>query len=184
MLLLMTVDDHIDSYLQAIAENDNSAFEKLYKETYSAVYGFALSILKHHHDAEDAAQNTFVALHSAAASYKSKGKPMAYIFTVTRNICLMKLREAKKSAAAPIEEYTDLVFDEDHSLRSEDKIVLQTVLSVLSDDDLQIVMLHALAGMKFREIANLLDLTTSTVLSKYHRAMAKLRKHLIEEEHQ
>lgn len=191
MFLLMIVDTEnnisadagLDSYLRAIADGDIVAFENLYKETYSAVYGFALSILKHHHDAEDAAQNTFVAIHSAAASYTSKGKPMAYIFTVTRNICLMKLREAKKTAAAPVENYDALAFEEDHALTSEDKFVLHTVLSMLSDDDLQIVMLHTLAGMKFREIAVLLDLPTSTVISKHRRAMTKLRKYLTEEEH-
>ena len=192
MFLFMTIDteniesrdERLDSYLSAVANGDNDAFAKLYEETYSAVFGFALSILKHHHDAEDAAQNTFVVLHPSAAAYEAKGKPMAYIFTVTRNICLMKLREAKKTAATSVEDYEHLAFEDDHSLSTEDKLVLQTVLSVLSDDDLQIVMLHALAGMKFREIAHLLDLTISTVLSKYHRSMTKLRKHLIEEGNQ
>lgn len=189
MFLLMTIDteniesrdERLDSYLKAIAEGDNGAFAKLYEETHSAVFGFALSILKHQHDAEDAAQNTFVVLYTSATAYEAKGKPMAYIFTVTRNICLMKLREAKKTAAAPVEDYAELAFEDDHSLSTEDKVVLQTVLSVLSDDDLQIVMLHALAGMKFREIAHLLDFSISTVLSKYHRSMAKLKKHLTEE---
>ena len=96
----------------------------------------------------------------------------------------MKLREAKKTAVSPIEEHVNLTFSDDHSLSTDDKLLLQTVLSVLSDDDLQIVMLHAVAGMKFREIAALLDLTTSTVLSKYHRSLDKKKKHLSKEETQ
>lgn len=190
MFLLMTIDAEniesrnvrLDSYLEAIANSDNTAFAKLYEETYSAVFGFALSILKNHHDAEDAAQNTFVVLHTSAASYTAKGKPMAYIFTITRNICLMKLRDAKRSDTSPFDDYADLTFEDDHSLSADDRLVLHTVLSVLSDDDLQIVMLHAVAGLKFREIASLLDLTISTVLSKYHRSLSKLKKHLSEEE--
>lgn len=177
-----TRDERLDSYLTAMANGDTAAFASLYEEAYSAVYGFSLSVLKNHHDAEDAAQNTFVVLHTSAASYTAQGKPMAYIFTIARNICRMKLRETKKTAVSPIEDNANLTFSDDHSLSTDDRLLLQTVLSVLSDDDLQIVMLHAVAGMKFREIAALLDLTTSTVLSKYHRSLTKLKKHLSKED--
>ena len=45
----------------------------------------------------------------------------------------------------------------------------------LSDEERQIAVLHAVSGMKFREIAELLGLPLSTVLSKYHRSMKRLR---------
>ena len=43
-------------------------------------------------------------------------------------------------------------------------------------------MLHAVTGLKHREIAELLELPLSTVLSKYSRALLKLRKILANEE--
>lgn len=52
----------------------------------------------------------------------------------------------------------------------------------LADEERQILMLHAVTGMKHREIAELLQLSLSTVLSKYHRALKKLRKCLGGEE--
>ena len=58
----------------------------------------------------------------------------------------------------------------------EDRLMLRMVLQVLSEEELQIVMLHAVAGCKHREIAQLLELPLPTVLSKYHRALKKLRK--------
>ena len=48
-------------------------------------------------------------------------------------------------------------------------------MRILSDDEQQIVMLHAVSGMKHRETAQLLDMPTATVLSKYSRAIKKLR---------
>lgn len=48
----------------------------------------------------------------------------------------------------------------------------------LTDQERQIVMLHAVAGFKHREIAELLELPLSTVLSKYRRALKKLRHSL------
>ena len=45
-----------------------------------------------------------------------------------------------------------------------------------TDEERQIVSLHALGGLKHREIADMLELALPTVLSKYHRAMKKLGK--------
>ena len=59
-----------------------------------------------------------------------------------------------------------------------DKIVLQQCMSRLKDDERQILVLHAVAGFKHREIAELLDLALPTVLSKYHRALHKLRNYI------
>ena len=51
----------------------------------------------------------------------------------------------------------------------------------LSDEERQIVMLHAVAGFRHRETAALLTLPLPTVLSKYQRALKKLRTILKEE---
>ena len=46
---------------------------------------------------------------------------------------------------------------------------------MLSDQERQIVMLHAMTGWKHREIAELLHLPLPTVLSKYNRVLKKIR---------
>ena len=51
----------------------------------------------------------------------------------------------------------------------------QDALAILGDQERKIVMLHAISGLKHREIAELLELPLATVLSKYHRALKKLR---------
>jgi hypothetical protein len=57
-------------------------------------------------------------------------------------------------------------------------MMLEAVLSALSDEERQIVTLHALTGLRHREIAALLELPLPTVLSKYHRAIRKMRADL------
>ena len=51
-------------------------------------------------------------------------------------------------------------------------------MRVLGDEERQVVMLHAVAGFKHREIAQMLDMALPTVLSKYNRALKKLRTRL------
>ena len=58
----------------------------------------------------------------------------------------------------------------------EDKIILKECLGSLTDEERNIVVLYAVSGFRHREIAALLNLPLATVLSKYHRAMKKLRK--------
>ena len=57
-------------------------------------------------------------------------------------------------------------------------LVLDAALTALADDERQIVLLHAVTGWKHREIAGLLELPLSTVLSKYRRALLKLKTKL------
>ena len=51
----------------------------------------------------------------------------------------------------------------------------RTILEELTEEEKKIIILSSVEGLKYREIAHLLDLNLSTVLSKYHRAMKKIR---------
>ena len=55
---------------------------------------------------------------------------------------------------------------------------MQQALASLGEEERRIVLLHAVTGMKHREIAALLELPLPTVLSKYHRALKKMRAYL------
>ena len=84
-----------DSLILRVAQGDTQAFSELYLRVHKAVYGFALSIVKNQHDAEDVMQDTFLKVDAAAGSYQSKGKPMAWVLTIARNLALEKLRERR-----------------------------------------------------------------------------------------
>lgn len=158
-----------------MAAGDGAAFKELYEETASAVYGFALSILKNKHDAEDVMHDAFIKVYTAAVTYKPMGKPLAWILTIVRNLCYTKMRAG--SVCEDISEYEDLTSsgEQDSVL---DKMILQEALSKLEFEERQIVVLHSLTGLKHREIAEILELPTGTVLSKYNRSIKKLKKQL------
>ena len=73
-----------------------------------------------------------------------------------------------------IEEAIGQIVSNDYTF--EDRMMLEAVLSALSDEERQIVTLHALTGLRHREIAALLGLPLPTVLSKYSRALKKLQR--------
>ncbi len=171
--------DHkeLDRLLTAVAGGDMTAFEQLYHLASSSVYAFALSILKNSYDAQDVLHDCFVAIYGAAGNYRSSGKPMAWILTIARNLCFKLLKEHDRVTQLSLEDWRDHL-DICTEMTADDKVVLVQCMERLSDDERQIVVLHAVAGFKHREIAQMMDLALSTVLSKYHRAIRKLREYL------
>ena len=167
----------LDRLLTAVASGDMEALAQLYHLTNGPVYAFALSILKNSHDAQDVLHDCFVAIHGAASGYRSSGKPMAWIITITRNLCFKLLKEKQKSTSLSLEDWKDHM-DLRTQMTADDKVVLEQCMERLSDQERQIVVLHAVAGFKHREISEMMDLALPTVLSKYHRAIKKLREYL------
>ena len=173
-------DKELDALLMRIGDGDKEALSALYHQTKSAVYGFALSILRNRPDAEDVMQDAYVKIYASAEGYHSQGKPMAWILTIVRNLSLMLLREGKKTEALS-DNSQSLVEAHDFIAERNDRLVLEGALTVLPDDERQIVILHSVVGYKHREIADFMSLPLSTVLSKYKRALSKLKKHLKED---
>ena len=167
---------HIDEkLLQRIGEGDDTALEQLYAEASGAVYAYAYSILHDRDDAEDAVQDTFLKIRSAAHLYRPQGKPMAWILTITRNICMMQFRGQSKITVLDPE---NPIPDQDRIQNAEDREILKAAFSILAEDEARIILLHVVAGLKHRETAELLQMHLSTVLSKYNRGLHKLRQQL------
>ena len=162
--------DELDWCIERVAMCDRDAFAVLYRSTSGAVFAYALSVLKNRQDAEDVLHDCYVNIYQTAQAYRSEGKPMAWIMTVTRNLCLHKLRERSRRAEQP-----DCDWEEEH-------LLLRACMEQLGGEERRIFLLHAVAGFKHREIAEFMELPLATVLSKYSRAVKKMRKYLEEAE--
>lgn len=163
-----------DALILQIASGDKDALHALYNSISGNVYGFALSILKNQHDADDVLQETFLKVYSGAGSYKPCGKPLAWVFTIAKNLAYTRLRDCSR-----VSEFDDdghHGFDLSSIENAERRMLIDTLFRVLSDDEKQIVIMHAVNGIKHREIAQVTGLSLGTVLSKYNRALKKLRE--------
>ena len=165
----------LDKYLDRIKNGEEDALKELYELIKNNIYSFALSILKSHEDALDTLQETFISVYHNIDKYKSKSKPLAWIYTITKNIAYSKIRSNKK-----IVNIEEIEFVTHHNY--DDKLLIETILKTLSEEERKIVILHVVNGFKFHEIARILDLKLSTTLSKYNRAMKKLKLLLKEDE--
>ena len=172
----------LETLTARIAQGDRTALGELYHRAKGAVYALALSYMKSHSDAEDITQNVFLRAWEQAAQFSGQGKALNWLLAITRNLCRMELRRKQQQRQLPLgEEHLELPAPE-APVSPEDREVLQALLQRLEPQERQIVVLHAVAGLKHREIAALLELPLSTVLSKYSRSLKRLKKSLEGEE--
>ena len=165
----------VDDALVRIAQGDDGALQTLYAETATSIYAYALSVVRSAHDAQDIMHDTFIKVYENAHHYQSYGKPMAWILTITKNLCFQKFRQQSRVADIPDETLFAQLAD-NTSMSFDDKLFVAQYLAKLGEEERTIVVLHAMTGLKHREIAKHLNLPLATVLSKYHRAIKKLKQ--------
>ena len=146
----------LESLLHEIAQGSQEALEQLY------------------HEAQDVMMDTYLKIRCAAHLYLPMGKPMAWILTITKNIARTRLRAASRQIPFEEVEQSSLPFDHD----TEEAIALEQAMRVLNEQERQILILHAVTGLKHREIAEMMGMPLATVLSKYARSLKKLKAQL------
>ena len=87
-----------ENWIRDMANGDKEALRQFYEETARPVYSFIFSVLKDPHESEDVMQETFLTVREHAGDYKPYGKPLAWVFTIAKRLCYMRLREKKKQA--------------------------------------------------------------------------------------
>lgn len=173
--------------LRRIRRGDERAFAQLVYQYQDRVYGLCLRMLGNPEEAEDLAQEIFVAVYQHIDRFRAEAQLSTWIFKVARNRCLNRLkylgRRAHKrrdgledvgegrlhDAAASTPVRPDLHYD-GQELQS----VLQEALLELPDEQRMLVLLRDVDGLSYDEIARVCELPGGTVKSRIHRARQTL----------
>ena len=115
MGLLTTMEEPVaydkmsdEKLLLRVAEGDKAAFQQLYQNTDKTIYGFILSILRNPQDSEEVMQELYLKVWTSAGSYQSQGKPLAWMFTIARNLCYMRFRDQKHEADIGLSDLSEM----------------------------------------------------------------------------
>lgn len=144
-----------------------------------AAYNLARWLLRHEHDAEDAVQDAFLRAFRSFDRFRG-GDGRAWLLTIVRNVCFSRLR-ATRHAGQPES------FDDDaHGASAEvgdanaaawreaNSSLLRAALDRLAPEYREVIVLHELEGMSYRDIASIAGIPIGTVMSRLSRARAKL----------
>lgn len=158
-----------------------AAFGELYGLFATELYRYACAILKNPQDAEDIVQETCIKVYTNIKNIRNPEACKAYFFKVLSNTAKTHLR--RKSLVPqddPLPESTKST--ENTEQTAVERSDLQAALAALSEEERQIVLLSAVAGLRSREIAEAVGLTAGGVRSKLSRALQKMRSSLNEQE--
>ena len=157
----------------AIRNGDKNAFDELYQDLQTPIYTIIFRITWDKALSEDIMQNIFVKLFSSPPDSSVKNF-RAYIFQMAHNQAINSMKEQSRHVS--LDEICDTVHQplDDYSLRMDVDYALKTLLA----QECQVVILHVIGKLKFREISKIMDLPLGTVLWKYQKALSKLKKHI------
>ena len=147
-------------------------FWELYELVYKDMYRLAYYYLGNAQDAEDVVGETVIKAYQKFGSLRKKEAFKSWIFAVLVNQCKTFLR--KKTVKGT----TELVEEPSFEPSMEDNTVVKDLLSVLSEEEKQIVVLSVFGGYKGEEIARVLHIKHGTVRTKYRRALKKMERYL------
>lgn len=129
-------------------------------------------------EAEDLMQDAFLKLwDNCAAVTPEKAKP--YVFRIAENLFFNKVAHRqvvlkfnrRQSKATRLSESPQDVMEE-----KEFKAKLEKAISSLPDGAREVFLLSRMEGLKYREIAELLDISVKAVEKRMHRALVDLKK--------
>lgn len=173
----MSEDQHL---LERLRHGDRSALSRLYEKYRTDLFSVAISLVQDVHTAEDCLQDVFVRLAEGAAGLQIRRNLKRYLVSCVANQAHDRLR--RKSALVGRPEVFSTSADSPNPAKAlidcEESGRVFGALAKLPYPQREVFVLRVQAGMKFREIAKLQDVSIKTVLSRYRYGIEKLQRFL------
>lgn len=149
---------------------DAGAFAKLYENVYQDLYRFALYVLKHPQDAQDAVSDTVTDAFAQISELRKAEAFRGWIFRILSNKCKRKLKEYTSRP----EELTPELMEHLGSSGMDEHAAVRSLFFELSSEERMIIAMHLFCGYSSKEIGKMLDLNENTVRSKESRGLQKM----------
>ena len=182
---------HSDTLIARAREGDKTAQGKLVQLWYKRIYNFAYKFFFDHDLAMEAAQKTFISMHRNIGSLQEAGRFRSWLYTIAINYCREETRKKKTNRSLSLHDFKPGDGEESYrweasSSRNENperqlrhtelSDLLQQCLMELSEEQREVVIMKEYEGLKFREIAEALNVSENTVKSRMYYGLDGLKK--------
>lgn len=164
-------------------------FRKFLTAHADRVYNHAFRMLGNREDAEEAVQDVFLKAHRGLGDFRGESEEKTWLYRITVNTCLTRLRKRKQTYVdlAEISGERDSIWEkvgadqgnpELELIEKEIRDLVGSALSLLMPEVREILILYHIDGLKYDEIAHVLDIPLGTVGTRLYRARRKLKSAL------
>ncbi|MDH4258576.1 MAG: RNA polymerase sigma factor [Candidatus Aminicenantes bacterium] len=179
--------------LQKITAKDQNAFKELVDRFQSLVFHTCFNLIGNREHAEDVAQEVFLQIYKTAKKFRHECKLSTWIYRISVNRALNFIRDNRKFRwlqsidSFPGDEtritpaFSSLNLNSHDALMRENerKELIRSLLDSLPGKQKAAFILHKMSGLSYQEIAEVLEVSLSTVEARIHRAKINLQKALI-----
>jgi len=177
--MMLTMEEQLPGDTQLLEKSlqgNQAALGELFERYFDPCFAIALAVLGSHADAEEAVQNSFLALVKDLQKFSQAGNFESFFLQTTRNQALKILRDRKnkREVAMPV---VELLFMAKNASFSADEIAgVDRFLRDLPPEQREVIILHIVQDMPFTDITELTGEKYKTITSRYQYAMEKLRR--------
>ena len=158
-------------------------FEAIVEKYSDFVYNLTYRILGNHADAEDAAQDAFLAAYRNFHRFRGDSSVSTWLYRIATNAALMKLRKDRQRRMIPHVDYEDVQLvspsegPEKLALNAELRECLEQGLDSLQANLKTAVVLRDVQDLSNEEAAEILGVSVSSLKARLHRGRVLLRKY-------
>lgn len=162
-------------------QNDELAYKALFIKLHKSLCQFAYGILKSQQDAQDVVSDVFITIWEKRNQLTDITSPLAYCYTAVKNRSLNILKQQKRQKELDNSEWLvpqNSVYFNPENLMMTEEIIQQIRLAIqnLPSRCRLIFKLTKDDGLKYREVAELLNISVKTVEAQMAIAMRRLAK--------
>ncbi len=167
-----------------LTQRDEAAFEQVFKTHYKNLHGYACAMLKDEDEAEEVVQQVFFKLWERSHNLTFSGSVAAYLYRAVHNESLNWLKHQKRKAghqlhiAYSMKNKSEQVHGKLQQKELEHKF--REALSELPEQCRTVFQLSRFEDMKYREIAEKLEISVKTVENHMGKALRLLRTKLVD----
>ena len=180
----MNENEHIRRLLTAIAfTNDQAAYKELFVLLHSRLKQFAYSILKSQEEAEELVSDLFIKVWEKRNQLTTIDSPLLYFYTTAKNLAFNRISKQKRQQSLPPEEWliqlNSIYFDPEQLMMTEEMMrQIRQAINNLPPRCRIIFKLVKEDGLKYREVAELLQLSVKTIEAQMAIALRRLGKYM------
>lgn len=176
----MTTDAEL---VRQVLAGRRDSFGELVRKYQGAVYGLAYHLLRHVADAQDAAQQAFIAAYQHLDRLAQPEKFAAWLYKITVNECRMWQRRRRETVSwetLPPDEPSNTESPAEAAERAELRCRVTAAVQTLPEAQRLAVTLFYMDGLSYQEVADFLSVPVSAVKGRLHRARTQLQEELME----
>lgn len=155
--------------IKGFFKKNEQDFNDVYTKTFRLLKHIALSILHDDMEADDVVSKAYIKALNNPSSFIG-GSFQAWLCSIARNLAINQKQKLSKTPL--LDENDDEVSTTDSPIDNSYSLVKK----LLTNEEFDILFFHLYHDLPFKDIASIKGGSTSSVRSKYHRALVKIRE--------